>query len=170
MTRKGDVTPPEVRFWQFVNKNAPAGCWLWTGGVSGRKTDKQRGYGRFRAGASGSKQVSAHRFSLALAGKDVPEGVLVLHKCDTPSCVNPDHLFFGDARDNANDAVKKKRMRGLFSKGQDAKRGNANKKLNTESVRNIRDDNRSTREIAAQYNVSSSTIMLIKNRKTWVGV
>lgn len=166
MTRKGDVTPPEVRFWRFVNKNGPNGCWLWTGGVSGRKCDKQRGYGRFRVGATGSKQVSAHRFSLRLVGREVPEGAFVLHRCDTPSCVNPDHLFFGDARDNANDAVAKNRMRGLFKKGHDERRL-GHRKLNDDIVRRIRATKRPSKEIARQYGVSLSTIHLLRARKTW---
>lgn len=167
MTRKGDVTPPEVRFWRFVRKLPNGGCWLWTGGTSGRKSDKQRGYGRFRIGATGSKQVAAHRYSWELSGRDAPGDAYLLHRCDTPSCVNPDHLFLGDAADNARDAVSKKRMKGLFVKGHVPRRESVPAKLNEEQVMLIRADKRPARFFASQFGVSISTIHYARSGKTW---
>lgn len=70
-----------------------SGCWLWLG-----STDKL-GYGK----VSVQGHFLAHRLAYAETHGDIPEGLLVLHKCDVPSCVNPDHLYIGDDQDNMND-------------------------------------------------------------------
>ena len=69
-------------------------CWVWIGGK-----DKD-GYGRFSVK---SKEVSSHRFSFMLATGLLPDQVL--HKCDNPSCVRPNHLAAGDCRDNLIDIL-----------------------------------------------------------------
>lgn len=93
--------PPRVRFEQkFVRGE---GCWNWTAGK-----DKD-GYGRFAVPGRGS-YLRAHRFSFELYVGAVPEGMLVLHRCDNPSCVRPDHLFLGVYQDNADDMVAKGRQ------------------------------------------------------------
>ena len=51
----------------------------------------------------------SHRVSVELSGRPIPPNALVLHKCDIPACVNPDHLFFGTNLDNARDRSKKGR-------------------------------------------------------------
>lgn len=86
----------EERFWAKVTKTA--GCWLWTGCVVRR-------YGQF--GVSPGVSARAHRFSYELAYGPIPEGMFVCHKCDTPLCVNPTHLFLGTNSDNQLDAVQK---------------------------------------------------------------
>jgi hypothetical protein len=70
-----------------------SGCWLWLGG-----TDRL-GYGKVNV----QGHFLAHRLAYAETHGDIPEGLLVLHKCDVPSCVNPDHLYIGDDQDNMND-------------------------------------------------------------------
>lgn len=77
------------------------GCWLWT-----MYTDKN-GYGELRVGGITRK---AHRASFAAHGGHTSEGDFVCHKCDTPSCVNPEHLFSGTVKDNAADMVNKSRQ------------------------------------------------------------
>ena len=79
------------------------GCWLWTGAVA--KPDKP--YGRIYA-HGGNK--SAHRVSYEMFVGPIPSGLLVLHKCDVPSCVNPGHLFVGTDLDNAIDRNQKRRQ------------------------------------------------------------
>lgn len=93
--------PPLERFFNKVYKSdEPNGCWLWT---AGRFTT---GYGMFYYNG---KHVLAHRFSYQQFVGDIPEGYFVCHKCDTPLCVNPDHLFAGTRLENMQDMSRKGR-------------------------------------------------------------
>lgn len=78
-----------------------SGCHLWFGAISGV------GYGQFWDGKS---TWGAHRFALARHNGGIPKGLIVLHKCDTPLCVNPAHLFLGTNSDNTRDALRKGRL------------------------------------------------------------
>jgi len=89
------------RFWKFVDKSKE--CWEWTG------FRNKQGYGRF--GIAGSQCVNAHRVSWTIANGPIPDGQFVCHKCDNPSCVNPEHLFVGSRQDNIDDMMIKKRSR-----------------------------------------------------------
>lgn len=89
------------KFLKSVFPEPNTGCWLWHGPL-----DKD-GYARFGLKGYGSSRASRHAFRLF---KQIdPKELYVLHKCDTPSCVNPDHLWLGTAKDNAMDCVKKGR-------------------------------------------------------------
>jgi hypothetical protein len=95
-------------FWAQVDKNAPGGCWLWTG------WKLNSGYGEttlFR------KKILVHRLSYLWANGELPKGLHVLHRCDVPLCVNPEHLFLGTDKDNIAD---------MYAKGRDASRGEKN--------------------------------------------
>lgn len=94
-------TPIEVRFWRNVNKTS--GCWLWTGTLS------PKGYGNIGLGGRGGKHSGAHRVSWELHYGPIPEGLFVLHRCDVPACVNPEHLWLGTNRDNIDDMMAKGR-------------------------------------------------------------
>lgn len=92
-------TPLAERIWSRVVVSH-AGCWEWQGGR------KRHGYGRVRIdGAS----TGAHRVAWTLANGPVPEGLHVLHRCDNPPCIRPDHLFLGTPADNAEDRTAKGR-------------------------------------------------------------
>ena len=78
------------------------GCWIWMG----TQRDEKRGYGQF---FMNKKRERAHRASWLLYNGNIPENMLVLHRCDTPACVNPHHLFLGTDRDNVQDCINKKR-------------------------------------------------------------
>jgi hypothetical protein len=92
----------EVRFWAKVCKTDT--CWLWTG-------VKSVGYGHMWDGSGRPKH--AHRLSWEIHHGPIPSGMDVLHRCDTPACVRPDHLFIGTASDNMLDAVSKGRHGGV---------------------------------------------------------
>lgn len=77
------------------------GCWLWLGRRGAR------GYGQ--VGFRGFKTRQAHRVSWLIHNGPIPDGLFVCHKCDTPPCVNPDHLFLGTCQDNLTDMARKNR-------------------------------------------------------------
>src|SRR5262245_56458307 len=85
-----------------------SGCWLW---LRARKSPPQN-YGVFGVGsyAAGTyRQDYAHRLSYILHHGHIPDGMCVLHRCDNPPCVNPDHLFLGTHNDNVQDKIAKNR-------------------------------------------------------------
>ncbi len=94
--------PVAERFWPKVRRGE--GCWEWTGARSAK------GYGRLTAGRRGDGYLRTHRLSFELAYGPVPDGLFVLHRCDNPPCVRPDHLFLGTKSDNMRDAVSKGRL------------------------------------------------------------
>jgi hypothetical protein len=83
------------RFWSKVKIQSGQKCWLWQGCTS-------NGYGQIRPGGYQPCQY-AHRVAWELAYGPIPDGLDVLHKCDTPRCVRPSHLFLGTPLDNAID-------------------------------------------------------------------
>lgn len=83
------------RFWSKVDIKGPGECWLW----KACKRDR-RGYGGFKLN---SKLQMAHRVSWKFHNGPIPKGKLVLHKCDNPRCVNPNHLYIGTQSDNQYD-------------------------------------------------------------------
>jgi len=90
------------RFWPKVDKSGD--CWVWTAGTS------RDGYGIIRARVDRAwVTVRAHRVSWVIENGTIPDGLLVLHSCDNPSCVNSDHLWLGTEKDNHRDSEKKGR-------------------------------------------------------------
>jgi hypothetical protein len=86
------------RFWARVEKSGE--CWLWTG------ARLQKGYGSIRIA---NRAFSTHRVAMALNGAIPPDDMAVLHRCDNPPCVRPEHLFLGTQADNMADMIKKGR-------------------------------------------------------------
>lgn len=99
------------RFWSHVTRGKAGGCWIWSGLLT------NTGYGRYGKGGR-----RAHRIAYEIAFGSVPDGMCVLHKCDVPSCVRPDHLFLGTQADNMRDMARKGRARGGAQAGLDANR------------------------------------------------
>lgn len=106
---------PAERFWDKVEKTDS--CWMWTGAT------KDKGYGVLRVNG---KNVGAHVFSYELHKQKLPSRAFVCHACDTPACVNPEHLWVGDNDSNIKDMVFKNR----HTYGE----RNAQAKLTTENV------------------------------------
>lgn len=100
-----------MRFWEKVDKSPGLGpqgeCWLWRGSKRGSRVSKLSDtfYGGFKFNG---KVMLAHRVAYVLVNGDVPTKNL-LHKCDTPACVNPSHLIVGDQGANMRDCRDKKR-------------------------------------------------------------
>lgn len=92
---------PEYTFWPKVQKTK--NCWLWNGSMY------SNGYG-WAAVDKRFPRKSAHRYSWQIHFGKIPNGLLVLHKCDVRNCVNPAHLFLGTHADNTHDAQSKGRL------------------------------------------------------------
>lgn len=150
----GKPQPIQPRFWSKVKKTKT--CWIWTA----HKNNK--GYGMF---GLNSTMKTAHRLSFLWARGDIPKGMCVLHKCDTPACINPKHLFLGTKAENNADMIKK---------GRDRKAVGENvwqSKLKEKEIRQIRilynTGKYSTRELGKKFGVSHTPIIKIINKKTW---
>lgn len=114
------------RFWEQVNPEPNSGCWLWDGPFI------SFGYGHIaeRTGRNQKRTLKAHRVSWEIHHGPIPDGLCVLHKCDTPACVNPDHLILGTNSDNVRDRDSKQRQ----ARGE----RNGAAKLTEQKVRDIR--------------------------------
>lgn len=148
-------TPLQERFEISHSPEPNTGCWIWTQSV-----DKD-GYGLI---CKEKKQRRAHRMAYELFVGQIPKGILVCHICDTPSCVNPSHLFLGTAKDNTQDCIKK---------GRDYRpRGNdhPNSKVSSEDVdviRRLRSYNLALKEIAAKFGLSFQHVSAIARGVSW---
>lgn len=160
-----DMTKQDIdRFWSKVRK-CRNGCWEW----QGWKT--KRGYGHFNFKG---RPFRAHRISWFLKTGSLSEFnpfeiSCILHKCDNPSCVNPEHLFIGTQQDNADDMVQKNRLPKISRVGQN----NGHVKLTEECVINIRREYTEgvlRKELRERYNVSKTAISAIINRRRWVHI
>ncbi len=143
------------RFWSKVSKTA--GCWLWT-------ASKTEGYGRFRVG---SQRGLAHRVSWEIHNGLIPEGMLVLHKCDTPACVNPAHLFLGTNADNMADKVAKGRHTYVTHRGEE--HGQA-KLTASQAIDIYSRRGQLLRELATEFGVTPTLISRIRSGKCWTHI
>lgn len=131
-----------------------SGCWLWSGATN------PKGYGHF---FRNGRVVLAHRASLEHHTGPLTPGLCVCHKCDTPACVNPAHLFLGTHMDNSLDCRSKKRYRGFTGKKLTAK-------LTPDQVRAIREDCRPLSTIGRDYGVHHTTVLRVKSGRNWADV
>lgn len=139
-----------AQFWQQVNKTD--GCWEWTGRLN------SNGYGVLTA----SGAIYAHRFSYQIHVRPVEKDECVLHRCDNPRCVRPDHLFIGTRTDNSADKVNKGRQ----PKGNDC----PNAKLTPKLVRVARElvaNGQKLTALARSFGVSHASLSRAVSGKTW---
>jgi len=143
--------PIQERFENLFYMEPISGCWLWTGTTIGK------GYGVFRT--IPTIKTVAHRVAWQLYRGPIPNGMWVLHKCDTPSCVNPLHLFLGNRNDNSKDMV----IKGRSLRGERS----IHAKLTSGQIFKIREDMRPGEIISKEYGVTGRTINHIRSRETW---
>lgn len=135
-------------FSRFVKIDS--GCWQWRA-----HTDKD-GYGVL----PGDRQnTRAHRLSYEIHNGQIPDGLIVCHHCDNPGCVNPDHLFVGTQKDNAQDALKKRR----HYVGEK----NGRSKLTKENVKEILHSSLNGQQLADKFDVTRQTINKVRRGETW---
>jgi hypothetical protein len=138
----------EARLLSRRSVEPSTGCWLYSGALTGN------GYGHisYRGEAEYTHRVAGVLF----LGLELTSGEFVLHRCDTPACFNPDHLFIGTQQENMRDAAQKGRMTG--------------KKLDADEVRKIKyllGGGSTYRELARSFNVSTTAIGQIARGETW---
>jgi hypothetical protein len=137
------------RFWS-LHKKEENGCWIWQGTIA------NNGYGKF--GFCPCGLALAHRIAFIHSGNELLPGKFVLHRCDTPACVNPEHLFSGTQKDNMLDCAKKNRSR------------SGNETVTPEQVMEIRRlaaMGHKAPEIARRFGVTYHVVNAIIIRKTW---
>ena len=141
------LEPTKVKFYRHTLVPNENGCMIWKGALASKKG--LNGYGKIRI--KGGKQIAAHRFSYEIHNGQIPQGMHVLHKCDTPRCVAPEHLSIGTASDNMKDREAKKR--GNIPEGEN----NYLAKFTNEQANEIREIYKtggvSSRQLAKLFNV-----------------
>ncbi len=130
------------------------GCWHFIGYIN------EHGYGRVTYAGI---RMYAHKMSYIAYRGPVPEGTKVLHSCDNPACINPEHLFLGSQQDNVDD---------MFAKNRDGVTGAKNRhaKLSENDVREIKDKLKAgvtQRSLADRFNVCRQTIGSIADGSNW---
>lgn len=157
------LSPPELRFWSRVDKDGPehptlGRCWIWIG------CKDKLGYGYFGGGA-GERRV--YRYSYVLHFGPIPEGLCVLHRCDNPSCVNPEHLEPGTRIDNNADRDRKGRQ------GNHKGTCNGRAKLTESQAAEIRQRYRrgsrdaNIRALAQEFGLSRSAVQYLVSGQHW---
>jgi hypothetical protein len=159
---------PKPAFYRFSlswEVDAKTLCWNWMGFLN---RGAKRQYGSIKVDG---KSVSAHRFSWEFYNNSkVPDGMIVMHKCDNPRCVNPIHLCVGTHKENMVDMVLKNRQAksGSFCNRQPAKGSkNGLSKLTEDQAKEIFNEKNSQRKIAQRYGISQTVVHNIKSKKTW---
>lgn len=146
------------RFWAKVKIGTSNECWEWTANYI------RNGYHYGLFMVSSGKFELAHRVSWKIKNnKEIPSGLCICHRCDNPSCVNPEHLFPGTHQDN---------MRDMTSKGRNVTRKgerNNRSKLTQSQVQEIRTKSAFTTQVqlAKDYRVSQAAIWYILRNRNW---
>lgn len=144
------------RFWERTQTKGPDDCWVWTG------CKDSMGYGVIYCE---KRTIKAHRLSMMIFLKRIlSKEEHVLHKCDNPICVNPNHLFIGNMQINNEDMYKKKRN----PRGE--RHGMA--KLTEKDVKEIRKEygTKTRQELATKFGVGVDAIARAAKAVYWKDV
>lgn len=139
----------EASFWKHYEVDSN-GCWVWN------LTPDKDGYGTLKY--KNKSKFYAHRAAYELAIGPIPEGLLVLHKCDNRLCINPEHLYIGTHEDNMRDVRERNRRKGDKS---------GNRKLTQEQVNEIRASKDNNGVLGRRYGVSRKHVYRIKRYLNW---
>lgn len=147
-------------FWSKVDiKDDPMACWEWLG------ARKPRGYGNVRIN---KKYQLAHRVAWEVTNFEIPQGFVVCHTCDNPSCCNPSHLMLGTMRSNTVDMIIKNRQG--FHKNKATGVRNANAKLSWCQVIKLREEysrgDITISKLARKFSMSSAGVSAILKNQT----
>ena len=146
------------RFWDKFDRPKDE-CWLWKAGKS------SGGYGNIdRGDGCGYSSIRAHRLSWMLYNGPIPNGLCILHKCDNPACVNPDHLFLGTKGDNAKDRDAKGRL--VVCRGEKHWKSKLTV-LQVKQIKQLGQQGMRTRDIAKRFPVTQRHIGRIIKGLFW---
>lgn len=155
----------EERFWSKVDKKSESECWLWKARIT------NGGYGQFRLDPK-KPHVPAHRVAWQLANnQDIPEGMVICHKCDTRACVNPSHLFIGTTKDNIQDMISKGRQNFYklpLMKGKNNPNASDMTVEQVLAIKKMFDDGATYQQVIDKYSISKGTAYNIKSGKHWL--
>jgi hypothetical protein len=153
-------TPALVLFWSKVQQGD--GCWLWTG------CRYPKGYGVFHVMGGPNQQIRipAHRFAIQSTGIVIPHGMVVMHLCDNPPCVNPAHLRVGTYKENTQDCLSKGRHKCSDLRGSELPFSVLTEDIVRE-MRTRRGAGERVIDIAKAYNVDRGTVSSAISGTTW---
>lgn len=156
-------TPKEVFMQRFLAKvQKTETCWIWTGAKQNPRRSQPDPYGVMLVCWRPRYAMLAHRLSWELFHGELADDICVLHKCDNPPCVNPEHLFLGTQKQNMEDCASKMRQR----HGE----GHLQARLTDIKVLEIRSKygpGCGYVALGLEYGVGKSTIEAIITRHTW---
>ena len=192
--------PTEIRFWTNILCDVASGCWLWQGDRSWGRRPQNGGYGMLYVSRQyrvlertptrqvveilEARRVMAHRYAWELLVGPIPDGMILCHRCDTPGCVRPEHLFLGSHQDNTDDKMAKGRhgfgplphytgeaWHARYA-GRRQRKGEQlwNAKLTADQVREIRQRHaagETLKALGVAYGVALSLVGRIAQRKAW---
>ena len=134
-------------------KISESGCWEWVG------SKLKDGYGHFHVNRVG---IPAHRYSYKFYKGEIPDGCVIRHTCDNPSCVNPDHLQVGTQKENYDDS----KMKGRHSHGE----AHGNSVYSEQQIRKVMQliaDGIKPKVVSDKTGVALSTVYDIKGGRSW---
>lgn len=137
---------PKERFESFI-MYAIDGCWYWMGSIN------EYGYGQFTPNDGRVGLVKAHRFSYEMHKGLISKDKIIMHLCDNPCCVNPDHLKEGTRTENSHDMLRKGRHR------------HAKPILSTSDIKHIKKSRDKIKHLSIQFGISVAHTYKVRSKK-----